>query len=94
MSNELKARYRNKLKKIIIEVWNGEKWIYVKTLSEPLIEFREECLAKVSSNSPVLEQKTPQKFGQYLLNEPSKKDTPRHIPTEEELKQLWEITKE
>ena len=93
-TSELKARYRNKLKKIIIEVWNGEKWIYVKTLADPLIEFNAECLEKVSSNSFVFKEKQAQKFGQSLLTEQSKQDTNKHIPTEEEIKKLWEITKE
>lgn len=47
MEEEIKARYRNKVGKIIIEVFNGEKWLYVKTLSNPLIEFNAECLAKL-----------------------------------------------
>lgn len=105
--DNFKARYRNKLKKIIIEVWNGEKWVYVKTLLDPLTEFRAECLAKVSSKQPVLEQKESQKFGQYLLNELPKKDTfaeklfnelglnekPKKEVTEEEVKKLAEIAK-
>lgn len=89
----IKARYRNKLKKVIIEVWNGEKWLYVKTLRDPLIEFKEECLSKVSLNEAENKPKEAEKFGQYLLTEPSKEDTIRHKPTEEELKRLWEITK-
>ena len=74
MENQIKARYRNKLDKIIIEVWNGEKWLYVKTLKNPLIDFSMECLEKVSCNTPILEQKEPQKFGQSILSEPSKQD--------------------
>lgn len=46
ISFEAKARYRQKLGKTVIEVWNGEKWIYVRTLKNPLIEFRQECLKK------------------------------------------------
>jgi hypothetical protein len=93
MTNEIKARYRNKLKKVIIEVWNGQKWLYVKTLSDPLVEFKQECLAKVSLNAPINEEKTPQRFGQYLLDEPLKQDIIKKKPTEEELRKLWEITK-
>lgn len=73
--SEIKARYRNKLKKVIIEVWNGEKWLYVRTLSDPLIEFNTECLAKVSQNKANNEQKQPETFVQDLLNAPKKKDT-------------------
>lgn len=72
---DIKARYRNKVGKIIIEVWNGEKWLYVKTLSDPLKEFSAECLAKVSLNKPINEQKDTQKFAQDLLPEPLKQDT-------------------
>lgn len=75
MNQEIKARYRNKLKKVIIEVWNGEKWVYVKTLSDPLTEFRDECLAKVSPKNPILEEKQFQKFAQFSLSELSQKDT-------------------
>lgn len=72
---DLKARYRNKLKKIIIEVWNGEKWIYVKTLLDPLKEFRQECLAKVSLKEPINNQKENERFAYSLLNEPKTQDT-------------------
>lgn len=72
---QIKARYRNKVGKIIIEVWNGDKWLYVKTLSNPLIEFKEECLAKVSLNKEEIENKEPEKFFYYTLNEPKKEDT-------------------
>lgn len=91
---DIKARYRNKLKKIIIEVWNGEKWLYVKTLADPLTEFKAECLAKVSLNHPIIEEKQPQKFAYELLTEPTKQDTIKHKPTDEEIKKLWELTKE
>jgi hypothetical protein len=89
----IKARYRNKLKKVIIEVWNGQKWLYVKTLNDPLVDFKTECLAKVSLNAPVNEEKKPQKFGQYLLDAPLKQDTNKKKSTEEELKMLWELAK-
>lgn len=70
---EIKARYRNKVGKIIIEVFNGEKWIYVKTLSNPLNEFNAECLAKVSQNKAKIEDKTPQTFAQAPLTDQEKK---------------------
>ena len=73
--DEIKARYRNKLKKVIIEVWNGEKWLYVKTLSDPLKEFRKECLDKVSFYKEQNIVKEPGKFVQPLLNENLKEDT-------------------
>ena len=90
--NELKARYRNKLKKIIIEVWNGEKWLYVKTLADPLTEFKDECLAKVSQNKPINEPKNPERFVESLLSEPVKQDTKKEL-SDEEKKILWELTK-
>jgi hypothetical protein len=77
--NEVKARYRNKLSKIIIEVWNGEKWLYVKTLSDPLKEFKAECLAKVSLNDGVNTEKDTQKFSQSQLRELQKQDTKSHL---------------
>jgi len=73
--NEVKARYRNKLSKIIIEVWNGQKWLYVKTLSDPLKEFKAECLAKVSLNEGENTEKSSQKCVYGLLSEPVKQDT-------------------
>lgn len=81
MKEQIKARYRNKLKKIIIEVWNGEKWIYVKTLLDPLIEFKEECLAKVSLKQDEKSQINNQKFEQFSLTEQQKQDT--NIETKE-----------
>lgn len=75
MEKEIKARYRNKLSKIIIEVWNGEKWLYVKTLSDPLKEFQGECLAKVSQNTSKKAEINHQKFSYEILNEPQNKDT-------------------
>ena len=89
----IKARYRNKLKRIIIEVWNGERWLYVKTLSDPLKEFNAECLAKVSLNKPILTEKEPQKFSYCLLKEHSKQDTKPKL-SDDEIKKLWELTKE
>lgn len=82
MENDIKARYRNKVGKIIIEVFNGEKWIYVKTLSNPLNEFKQECLAKVSLNKVKKEEKLPDKFAQSSLNESSLKDT---LPSKEDI---------
>lgn len=73
--NEIRARYRNKLSKIVIEVWNGQKWIYVKTLSDPLKEFNAECLAKVSLNEGKNEIKDTQKCVYSLLSEQNKQDT-------------------
>jgi len=75
MEDKIKARYRNKVGKIIIEVWNGDKWLYVKTLSNPLKEFEQECLRKVSLNGPIKQQNQPEKFVQDLLSEVSDKDT-------------------
>jgi hypothetical protein len=89
----MKARYRNKLKKIIVEVFNGERWLYVKTLTDPLVEFKAECLAKVSQNSPKNSPNINQTFAQDKLTDTLEKDIIRK-PTEEELKKLWEITKE
>jgi hypothetical protein len=76
---DIKARYRNKLNKIIIEVWNGEKWLYVKTLSNPLKEFEAECLAKVSPNKAENGEKSPQTFAKCLLTERLNKDTKREF---------------
>ena len=88
MEKEIKARYRNKLKKIIIEVWNGDKWVYVKTLSDPLIEFKQECLAKVSLNKGENKEKDAQRFSYGLLNEPVKQDTSKGVSIEEAQKEL------
>ena len=82
---EIKARYRNKVGKIIIEVFNGEKWIYVKTLSNPLNEFKAECLTKVSLNEAQNKEKQAQTFAQSLLNDTLKKDIP-----EDEMKKAYE----
>lgn len=84
----IKARYRNKVGKIIIEVWNGEKWIYVKTLSNPLVEFKAECLAKVSLNQPKIDQNNVQKCEQSILSEPVKQDTITPDIAKDELNKL------
>ena len=75
---KFKGRYRNKLDKIVAEVFNGEKWIYIKTLSDPIKDFPEECLAKVSQNSGQNVKKGNETFAQSSLTESSnseKKDT-------------------
>ena len=88
MEKDLKARYRNKLNKIIIEVWNGEKWIYVKTLSDPLKEFKQECLAKVSFSTGENKEKESEKFAYSLLTEPTNKDTSTTVSVQEAQKEL------
>lgn len=90
---EIKARYRNKLKKIIVEVWNGEKWLYVKTLLDPLTEFKAECLAKVSQNTPKNEEKEAQKFAYDRLGEQQKKDITIEDIKREQNKLMDEILK-
>lgn len=45
----MKARYRNKLNKIIVELEYEGKWYYIKTLPPPQVLMEKECLAKVSS---------------------------------------------
>jgi hypothetical protein len=82
----MKGRYRNKLNKIVAEVFNGDRWIYIKTLSDPLIDFPQECHAKVSLKEPVLTQKDTQKCAQSPLNEPLKIDTKEDL-----LKKMKEI---
>ena len=97
IDREIKARYRNKVGKIIIEVWNGEKWLYVKTLSNPLSEFRAECLTKVSNFKEQNNQNNAKEFAQSLLREPLQKDTPPKktnidalIPDTNQLKKVLE----
>lgn len=94
IEKEIKARYRNKLKKIVIEVWNGKRWIYVKTLADPMIEFKEICLAKVSSKHEQNEEKDGQKFLQSPLTAPENRDISGLIPSEEQMKKLLEMSKE
>lgn len=86
MREEIKARYRNKLSKIIIEVWNGEKWLYVKTLSDPLKEFQAECLAKVSLSTGQNKEKDSKKFAYDCLSEPLKQDTSNIVSIEGKVK--------
>ena len=74
-NTNIKARYRNKVGKVIIEVWNGDKWLYVKTLRDPLIEFNAECLAKVSLNKAKNDQKSGETFAYSILTEQKKDDT-------------------
>ena len=73
MNEDIKARYRNKVGKIVMEVWNGEKWLYVRQLNSPLDDFKHECLAKLGieclNNTHESNKKTPQTFGYYLLSE-------------------------
>lgn len=71
---EVKFRYRNKEGKIQVQKLMNNKWIS-RTLPTPEVTFNWLCPPEVSENSPVLEEKTPQRFGQYLLNAPSKEDT-------------------
>lgn len=44
----MKARYRNKLNKIIVELEYEGTWYYIKTLPDPAKLFEKECLDKVS----------------------------------------------
>lgn len=44
----MKTRYRNKLNKIIVELEYLGKWYYIKTLPDPFVLFKKECLEKVS----------------------------------------------
>jgi hypothetical protein len=97
MNKDIKARYRNKVGKIIIEVWNGEKWLYVKTLSNPLKEFNAECLDKVSNSKEQNVQNNAKECAQSLLREPLEKDIPPKkvdvdslFPTHEQLKKVLE----
>jgi hypothetical protein len=91
---KLIGRYRNKLNRIVAEVWNGSKWVHIKTLADPLKDFPQECLTKVSNSNPINESKEPQKCGQYLLSEPLELDTPIELSPEEAHKLALESEKE
>ena len=67
----MKARYRNKLNKIIIELFYEGKWYYIKTLPAPQTLFFKECLEKVSFLEAQKQNKTeikPQEVPLIIIN--------------------------
>ena len=71
----METRYRNKLGKIVVELKIADKWLYVKTLSDPIKDLNQECLDKVSFLIEQNKQKEAQKFSQSALTDVSNKDT-------------------
>jgi len=92
MNIRKKGKWANGESKFVIED-NGK---YIKTLPPVNTLLNILRLAEnpqnPSQNNEKNEQNQSQKFGYYLLSEPEKEQKVK-TPTEEELRQLWEITK-
>lgn len=91
----MKARYRNKLGKIIVELFYRDKWNYIKTLPSPEKLFEKECLEKVSylnAQNQEKEQNKSQEVPLILINRNQEKDIMHENkePSIEDLKKIQE----
>lgn len=93
---DIRTRYRNKLEKIIVELFYEGKWYYIKTLPTPDKLFEKECLDKVSqlkAKKSEINEEEQEKVRLTDINTSFVKDIPKPLTKEEIDKLAWELAK-